>query len=362
MKKRILAALFALVLICAAVGPASAAQSGIRLGGKLGFMYEDMSVELNPKLYNLTEDMLKWESSDTSVAIADGNEIRSVQPGRTVITVSGGGASAQCGVVVLPKTVNLRVGERVSLPNGTKESYTMQYHSIAHISDEGVITGLSIGSTLLRVRYGSQTLYVQVNVTDMDPEALQSEAAQLDCASTANQIVLVDHESGSKATLSIHEKRSAVWVELYRCAAVLGRTGIGKEREGDGKTPVGTFNLTTPFGIKDDPGANSDYTKVTKYHYWCGTSGSDYYNQLVDMRKVDRRCIASDEYLLDYKGVYNYCMFVDYNAEGKAGRGSCIFLHCTGSKNYTAGCIAVPEKVMKKIIQWAEPGAKIVIR
>jgi L,D-peptidoglycan transpeptidase YkuD (ErfK/YbiS/YcfS/YnhG family) len=55
-------------------------------------------------------------------------------------------------------------------------------------------------------------------------------------------------------------------------------------------------------------------------------------------------------------------MFIDYNAAGVAGKGSCIFLHCTGSNKYTAGCVAVSEAAMKKIIQWVKPGAKIVIR
>ena len=142
----------------------------------------------------------------------------------------------------------------------------------------------------------------------------------------------------------------------------MGRNGIGKTREGDNKTPVGTFNLNQPFGIKADPGANMDYTQVTKYHYWCGTSGSEYYNQLIDTRKVDRARTSSDEYLINYKGEYNYCMFIDYNADGEAGKGSCIFLHCKGKKASTAGCIAVDEASMIRILKWAKPGVKIVIR
>jgi hypothetical protein len=133
----------------------------------------------------------------------------------------------------------------------------------------------------------------------------------------------------------------------------IGLKGLGKTREGDGRTPTGVFHLTTPFGILDDPGANMEYTKVTKYHYWCGESNSKYYNQLVDERTADRKHTSADEYLIDYKGVYNYCMFIDYNAEGTPHRGSCIFLHCTGKNKYTAGCVAVPEKTMKKILQWA---------
>ncbi len=194
------------------------------------------------------------------------------------------------------------------------------------------------------------------------PEEMHSRAAQLDCADGAEQIVLVEYLGGSDAEVSFHEKIDGLWVELASTYGYLGRNGIGKTREGDGRTPTGTFNLTTPFGIKDDPGANMPYLKVTKYHYWCATSGSEYYNRLVDSRVAGRKARSADEKLINYKGYYDYCLFIDYNAEGVAGKGSCIFLHCTGGKASTAGCIAIPEKSMRTALQWAKPGAKIVIR
>ena len=82
----------------------------------------------------------------------------------------------------------------------------------------------------------------------------------------------------------------------------------------------------------------------------------------MDEREVSRKHKSSDEYLIKYKGAYNYCMFIDYNAEGTPNKGSCIFLHCTGKNKYTAGCVAIPEKMMKQIICWAREGTKIVIR
>lgn len=361
--KRYIAFVLAVVLLLSCLPfSALAAKASIQLGGKIGFMYADMSVTLHPRVKNAVPSEIEWESSDESVATVKNGTIKSVAPGRTIISAAVDGAVARCGVVVLPKHVKLKTGERYALPNGTVENYAVQNTSVAAVSAKGIITGKSVGTTQVRVRYGKQTLYVQVEVNDMDASALQSEAAKLDCAAQADQIVLVDYVSGSKARLSIHEKRSGVWTQLYSCDAYVGKNGIGKTKEGDRKTPTGTFNLTTPFGIKADPGAKQKYTQVTKYHYWCGTSGSKYYNQFVDMREVDRKYTSSDEYLINYKGEYNYCMFVDYNATGEAGKGSCIFLHCTGNKKNTSGCIAIPEKAMERMIQWAEPGAKIVIR
>ena len=363
MKKHLARILLAVLLLSMLPASALAAKASISLGGNLGFLYEDGSVTLKPKLKNLSASDLSWSSSDESVATVSGGTIQAKSAGRTVITVSGSGATARCGVVVLPREVKVAVGETVSLPYGTKESYTMQYDSIASVSKSGAITGKKAGSTLLRVSYGKQKLYVQIQVTDREEVQLeQSKAAQLDCASQTDQIVLVEYQSGSKATLSIHEKQGGTWKELYSCTAYVGKNGIGKTKEGDKRTPTGTFNLTTPFGIKADPGANLPYTQVTKYHYWCGTSGSEYYNQLIDTRVTDRARTSSDEYLISYVPEYNYCMFIDYNASGEAGKGSCIFLHCTGKNSSTGGCVAVPESVMKKIVQWVKPGAKIVIQ
>jgi L,D-peptidoglycan transpeptidase YkuD (ErfK/YbiS/YcfS/YnhG family) len=190
----------------------------------------------------------------------------------------------------------------------------------------------------------------------------ESLAAQLPAASSCNQMVVVQYKSGSSATLTMHEKDSeGVWRQILSSYAYLGKKGIGKTKEGDMKTPVGTFNLKTPFGIKANPGTSLDYVKVTKYHYWCGSTGSKYYNQLIDTRVTNRARTSSDEYLINYKGVYNYGAFIDYNASGTAGKGSCIFLHCTGGSKSTAGCVAVPESVMIKILKALKSGCKIVI-
>jgi len=190
----------------------------------------------------------------------------------------------------------------------------------------------------------------------------ESFAAQLPAAGSCDQMVVVQYKSGSSATLTLHEKdEGGVWRQKLSSFAYVGRNGIGKTKEGDKKTPTGTYNLKTPFGIKPNPGTSLNYLQVTKYHYWCGTSSSKYYNQLIDTRVTNRKRTNSDEYLIGYKGVYNYCAFIDYNASGTKGKGSCIFLHCTGSSKYTGGCVAVPESVMKKVLIALKPGCKIVI-
>ena len=369
-KKRAICALLLAALMLALPTTALAAKkASIKFPAKAGLMTEGGEVALTAKLKRITASELVWESSDETVARVWDGKLQAVGTGKTVITASGGGAKAKMTVVVLPASLTVGVGEKVSLPYGGVEKYKIRDKKVAAVSKKGVVLGRAAGETELMVKYGKQKLILPVTVTQaqdgaqtQDGAGTQSAAAALDCAAQTDQIVLVDYTGGSNATLSVHEKQNGVWKELMSCSAYVGKNGLGKTVAGDKKTPVGTYNLTTPFGINADPGAQMAYTQVTKYHYWCGDSNSQYYNRLVDERTADRKHTSADEYLINYKGVYNYCLFIDYNAEGTPGKGSCIFLHCTGKNKYTGGCVAIPETDMKKIVCWAKTGAKIVIR
>ena len=191
---------------------------------------------------------------------------------------------------------------------------------------------------------------------------MESRAARLKCASESEQIVLVEYTGGTAARLSLHEKQDGKWREVHACPACVGKNGVGKEREGDFKTPLGCFNLGTPFGILPDPGAQQAYIRVHENHCWCGCDASGHYNCLMDLRQCSHACQKPEEHLIDYPGAYNYCMFIDYNADGIPGKGCCIFLHCNGEHPHTAGCVAVEEEDMVKILRWARPGTKIMIQ
>lgn len=194
-------------------------------------------------------------------------------------------------------------------------------------------------------------------------DVLPQEAAQ--AAKTASQIVTVSYNpSSAKAALSFYQKNQGKWYKQFATvSAYVGSAGIGKTKEGDKKTPSGTYNLGQPFGILESPGTSlGKYVKVSKYHYWCSTSGSKYYNQLVDTRKAaDFTPTNADEKLSSIKPQYNYGIFIDYNKAGKPGKGSAIFLHCKGKATSTAGCVAVDQSVMKALLKVLKPGAKIVI-
>ena len=365
--KRWLCLALALAMACAIpTGALAASKAAIKLPAKVGLIYVTQEVQLKTKTRGAKAADLKYATSaDGVVEVSETGKVKGLAQGKVAVTVSGGGAKAKCTMLVVPKGITMAVGEKVTLPTASKVKFKVKNTKIAKVSKKGVVKGVKEGKTKLVMVYGKQKKTITVEVTakaaDVDADG-NSKAAQLDIASEAEQIVLVEYKSGSKATLSVHEKQDGKWVQLFETPAYVGKNGIDKTKEGDKRTPTGTFNLTTPFGIKADPGAQMPYTKVTKYHYWCGTSGTEYYNKLVTSTETGRKWTKSDEHLIDYKGYYNYALFIDYNAEGEAGKGSCIFLHCKGSKTYTAGCVAVSEASMKKIVKWAKSGAKIVIK
>lgn len=254
------------------------------------------------------------------------------------------------------------------------KAYRLSTKTIARdgvlLADVGILKYLDTDVSLYRytadmkkLGYSGPTMVINHSGKSTEPPALTEDSfvSDLEAAKVATQIIAVQYSQGSTATLTFHEKVDDVWRQQLSCTAIVGANGIGKSVEGDKKTPRGTYDLTTAFGILADPGTSLPYTQVTKDHYWCCTSDSEYYNQLIDISEVDYTPGKADEQLKAIKGYYNYAIALNYNPDNVAGKGSAIFLHCTGSKTTTDGCIAIPEDTLKQLLQELEPGAKIVI-
>lgn len=177
-----------------------------------------------------------------------------------------------------------------------------------------------------------------------------------------SQIVAVQYLGGSDATVRLLEKhdgrRGAGWTETLQCRGLVGKCGLGKTREGDGKTPVGDFGIITAFGIKGNPGTILPYLDVDEDTWCCGDP--EFYNRIIDASETGHHCIEG-EHLIDYSPEYNYGLFLDYNKSCTLGLGSAIFFHCTGAKPYTGGCVAVAESDMVAILKALQPGARVII-
>ncbi|MCR5536435.1 MAG: L,D-transpeptidase family protein [Succinivibrio sp.] len=179
----------------------------------------------------------------------------------------------------------------------------------------------------------------------------------------ATQLFVVAAVGKTTAYVSLHElSADGQWKQLISTPGFIGKHGLGKTREGDGKTPVGTFHFNYAFGIADNPGCNAfTYKKVNDQDYWSGDS-QIHYNQLVSISDYPKLNLADSEHLIDYFHQYQYALNVSYNEAGTAGLGSAIFLHCLGDqKPYTGGCIAIPREQMKTVMQNVRKDCVVVI-
>ena len=72
--------------------------------------------------------------------------------------------------------------------------------------------------------------------------------------------------------------------------------------------------------------------------------------------------MEDSEHIVYYEYQYQYCLNISFNEEGTPGRGSAIFLHCFGpEKPYTGGCVALPENIMKMVMQSVREDCVVVI-
>ena len=179
---------------------------------------------------------------------------------------------------------------------------------------------------------------------------------------SVNQLVAVQYVGGYDARIKLyvksHEDGKTIWTKTLDCMGVVGKNGLGKTREGDMKTPIGDFGITTAFGILKNPGTTIPYINIKETTWACGEPWA--YNQIIDTSDYDQEC-KEGEHMITYTPEYNYGLALDYNKECEFGRGSAIFFHCTGAKPYTGGCIAVEQKDMKQILCTLDANARIVI-
>ena len=139
---------------------------------------------------------------------------------------------------------------------------------------------------------------------------------------------------------------------IFRCC--VGKNGITKfKKEGDLKTPKGTFEIENLYYRKDrieKPKTKLKCIEIKKNMGWCDDVNSKkFYNKLINLKNK-----LHHEKLFRKDNKYNLLIPIKYNFKKRIlGKGSCIFLHLTNNYKSTAGCIALNKKdflIMLKII------------
>ncbi len=176
-----------------------------------------------------------------------------------------------------------------------------------------------------------------------------------------HQIMLVRCTEGCTATVQYYEKltdENDVWSLTFETEAIIGKNGPEKTGEGDAKTPYGDFGVRGAFGIRSNPGTDLPYTEIKETTFACDEEG-EYYNQIIDTEETGHDCKGEEMYELSPE--YNYGIETDFNAKNEWPKGSAIFIHCKGTKKFTGGCVALDEELMKKVLETADSGMRIII-
>ena len=162
--------------------------------------------------------------------------------------------------------------------------------------------------------------------------------------------------------MNIILKNKILFIDNYKLRCSIGKRGItSNKKEGDSKTPKGSFLLKSIFYRKDKIyNLRSSLRKkiITKNMGWCDDVSSIHYNKLI---RFPFSHGAEKLWLRDR--IYDVIIIINYNLKPVIkNKGSAIFLHMA-KKNYspTKGCIAISKRDMLLLIGKIGKKTKLII-
>jgi L,D-peptidoglycan transpeptidase YkuD (ErfK/YbiS/YcfS/YnhG family) len=182
----------------------------------------------------------------------------------------------------------------------------------------------------------------------------------------SSQALLVRNTKDSSVTVQVFalERQNDRWVCAFDAVdGVIGRKGFappGEKREGDGRTPSGIFPLMLTFGYEPSFPTRMPYWQITEDDLWVDDIHAEDYNRWVK-RGMTRA--SSFEVMKREDGLYKCGIVVEYNTNPVVkGHGSAIFFHIwRGKGKPTAGCVALSEETLTRILRWLNPAASPLV-
>ena len=168
--------------------------------------------------------------------------------------------------------------------------------------------------------------------------------------------VIADCYGQTTATFTAYERDGDGWKPVFGpWLANLGGSGFAApdaKREGDGRTPSGSYPFDFFFGVLGNPGVKFAYRDITGPQIvWDDDSDSPLYNQWVDTTTQTPGPTPEPMYNTP---AYNYGAVIAYNSARTPGLGSAIFLHVSTGGS-TAGCVALPQGQLLEVLRWLDP-------
>ena len=158
------------------------------------------------------------------------------------------------------------------------------------------------------------------------------------------------------------KNKHTLQIDEFTFKCCIGKRGsTTKKKEGDKKTPIGTFEIESLYFRKDrlkKPLTLLKCIEIKKNMGWCNDIRfPKKYNKLIKIEKKIRH-----EKLLRKDNKYNFLIPIKYNFKKPiVGLGSCIFIHLTKDFKPTAGCIALKEKDFLILLKIIKKNSKIKI-
>ena len=151
-------------------------------------------------------------------------------------------------------------------------------------------------------------------------------------------------------------------IDKFKFRCCIGKNGLSKnKKEGDKKTPKGTFEIENLYFRKDrriKPSTTLKCIKINKDMGWCDDIRfPKIYNKLFKIKKKIKH-----EKLKRIDNKYDLLIPIKYNLKKTIiGKGSCIFIHLTKDYRPTAGCVALKEKDFLIMLKLIKKNSKIKI-
>ena len=167
--------------------------------------------------------------------------------------------------------------------------------------------------------------------------------------------VIAASDSATTATFRAYRISHGHAVSVFGpWTARVGYNGIappGQKREGDGRTPSGSYGFSFFFGVRPDDGFSFAFRHAYRYDFWDDDPQSSLYNEWVDARKHNPGLKPEPMHQVP---AYKYAAVITYNASRVPGLGSAIFLHVSTGTS-TAGCVSLPRAKLLQVLRWLRP-------
>ena len=167
---------------------------------------------------------------------------------------------------------------------------------------------------------------------------------------------------GSTAKMDVWQRGATGWQAVGTGIPVLvGSAGMApRARDGIPATPMGVYSLDFAFGTEPSPGGGLKYFQTTP-DYWWSADGPTYNTMQVceeSQCPFDTSLASGTENL--FIPAYAHAIVMGVNKQRVPGDGGAFFVH-TSNGAPTAGCVALDDATLTKIIGWLQPGAVIAI-